>query len=78
MVYANIASLFMVMGYPYDSEEARAIASALIGSITGHSYYVSSLMAKEIGTFEKYEINKAYMLRVIRNHARAAGADLSI
>lgn len=73
---ANIASLFMVMGYPYDSEEARALASALIGSLTGHSYYVSSLMAKEIGAFEKFEINKPHMLRVVRNHARAAGVKL--
>lgn len=75
---ANIASLFMVMGYPYDSEEARALASALIGSLTGHSYYVSSLIAKEIGPFEKFEINKPYMLRVIRNHARAAGVKLGL
>lgn len=71
---ANIASLFMVMGYPYDSKEARALASALTGILTGHSYYVSSLMAKKIGPFPKYEINKKYMLRVIRNHCRVASA----
>ena len=31
-------------------------------------------MAKAVGTFEKYDINKNHMLRVIRNHARVAGA----
>lgn len=71
---SNLASLLMVMGYPYDSEEGRAIASSLIGLLTGHSYYISSLMAKSVGTFEKFDINRPYMLRVIRNHARVAGA----
>jgi ribonucleoside-diphosphate reductase alpha chain len=70
---SNIASLFMIMGYPYDSEEARTIASTLIGTLTGHSYYISSLMAKKLGTFDKYPINKKYMLKVIRNHSRCAG-----
>jgi ribonucleoside-diphosphate reductase alpha chain len=71
---ANLSSLFMVMGYPYDSEDARNIASALTGIMTAQSYYVSSLMAKELAPFEKYEINKDHMQIVIRNHARAAGA----
>ncbi|WP_027624408.1 vitamin B12-dependent ribonucleotide reductase [Clostridium lundense] len=71
---SNLASLLMVMGYPYNSEEARNLSSALIGILTGYSYYVSSLMAKEIGTFPKYEINKEYMLKVMRNHGKVAGA----
>lgn len=71
---ANIAALFMVMGHPYDSEESRTLAASLIGIMTGYSYYVSSLMAEKIGTFEKYAINKDYMLRVIRNHARVSGS----
>ena len=71
---SNLASLFMVMGYAYDSEEARNLAASLSGIMTGQSYYVSSLIAKELAPFEKYEINKTYMQRVIRNHARAAGA----
>lgn len=71
---ANLSALFMVMGYPYDSEESRALAASLIGIMTGQSYYVSSLMAEKVGTFKKYDINKEYMLRVIRNHARVAGA----
>lgn len=71
---SNLASLLMVMGYPYDSEEGRAIASSLVGTLTGHSYYISSLMAKEIGSFEKYELNKNYMLKVIKNHAKASDA----
>lgn len=71
---ANIASLFMVMGYPYDSEEARNLAAGLISLLTAQSYLVSSMMSKKIGPFEKYEINKEHMLRVIRNHCRVSGA----
>ncbi len=71
---SNLASLLMVLGYPYDSEEARNISSALIGILTGYSYFISSLMAKEVGTFIKYDINKVHMLKVVRNHARVAGA----
>ncbi|OBR93731.1 MULTISPECIES: vitamin B12-dependent ribonucleotide reductase [Clostridium] len=73
---SNIASLFMVMGYPYNSDEARTLAASLVGILTGESYYVSSLMAKEIGAFKKFEINKPYMMKVLRNHARAASVDI--
>jgi ribonucleoside-diphosphate reductase alpha chain len=71
---ANLASLLMAFGFPYDSVEARSLSAALIGTMTGYSYYVSSLMAQKIGPFEKYEINSEPMKRVIRNHARVARA----
>ncbi|WP_432404720.1 vitamin B12-dependent ribonucleotide reductase [Wukongibacter sp. M2B1] len=71
---ANTGALHMMMAHPYDSDEARAIGAALMGIITGQSYYVSSLMAKKVGVFPRYEINKEHMLKVLRNHCRAAGA----
>ncbi|ADL51344.1 vitamin B12-dependent ribonucleotide reductase [Clostridium cellulovorans] len=71
---ANGAALLLLMGLPYDSEEGRTVLSSIIGLMTGHSYYVSAMMAKAISPFEKYEINKEHMLKVIRNHARVAGA----
>ncbi|NLJ94670.1 MAG: vitamin B12-dependent ribonucleotide reductase [Clostridiaceae bacterium] len=71
---ANLASLLMSLGYPYDSEEARTLGATLVSLLTGRSYRVSALMAKELGTFEKYGINEQHMMRVIRNHSRAAGA----
>lgn len=69
----NLASLLMVMGYPYDSAEGRVVASALVGILTAQSYYTSALMAEKVGSFEKYDINRPFMQSVIRNHARAAG-----
>lgn len=71
---ANIASLVMATGYPYDSDEARNIASALAGIMTGESYSMSALMAEHVGPFKCYQVNAPYMAKVIRNHARVAGA----
>lgn len=71
---ANLASLLMTIGLPYDSDEARAFSAALVGILTGRSYYVSALMAEVAGPFAKYELNREPMLRVVRNHARVAGA----
>jgi len=71
---ADAASLAMVMGYGYDSDEARALISSLTSILTGYSYYVSSLMAERTGPFSAFGVNKPYMMRVLRNHARVAGA----
>ena len=71
---ANLASLLMALGLPYDSNEARALAAALVGIMTGRSYFISALMSEAVGPFNKFAINRDPMLRVIRNHARVAGA----
>ena len=71
---SNLASLLMCKGVPYDSPEARSYAAALVGLLTGCSYAVSACMARKAGPFECYPVNKRHMARVIRNHARVAGA----
>jgi ribonucleoside-diphosphate reductase alpha chain len=71
---ANTASLLLALGYPYDSPESRNLIASTTGLMTGTSYYVSGLMAGEIGPFAKYTINENHMKRVIRNHSRVAGA----
>ncbi len=70
--YANLGSMLMVMGIPYDSEEARGIAGAITAIMTGVSYKTSAEMAGVLGAFPKYEENKDEMLRVMRNHRLAA------
>ncbi|MEE8330621.1 MAG: vitamin B12-dependent ribonucleotide reductase, partial [Acidimicrobiia bacterium] len=70
--YANLGSLLMRQGIPYDSEEARAIAGALTAIMTGYSYATSAEMAAVVGPFPRYAENSESMLRVIRNHRRAA------
>ncbi len=70
--YANLGTMLMVSGIPYDSEEARAIAGAISAIMTGIAYKTSAEMAKSLGAFPRYEENKSHMMRVIRNHRLAA------
>src|ERR687893_689210 len=70
--YANIGGLLMTMGLGYDSEEGRALCGALSAIMTGTAYATSAEMAGELGTFPRYKENAESMLRVIRNHRRAA------
>ena len=70
--YANLGSMLMVSGIAYDSEEARGIAGAITAIMTGVSYTTSAEMASFLGAFDKYELNKHHMLKVMRNHRAAA------
>src|SRR5688572_27298523 len=70
--YANLGSTLMVMGIPYDSEEARGIAGAITAIMTGTAYRTSAEIAATLGAFPKYEENREEMLRVMRNHRLAA------
>jgi ribonucleoside-diphosphate reductase alpha chain len=70
--YANLGTMLMVSGIPYDSEQARAIAGAITAIMTGTAYKTSAEMAKHLGAFVRYEENKASMLRVMHNHRLAA------
>jgi ribonucleoside-diphosphate reductase alpha chain len=70
--FANIGGLLMTNGIAYDSHEGRAICGALSAIMTGVSYATSAEMAKELGPFPGYGKNKDHMLRVMRNHRRAA------
>ena len=70
--FANIGGCLMASGIPYDSPEGRAICGALSAIMTGVAYATSAEMARELGSFPGYEPNAQDMLRVIRNHRRAA------
>jgi len=70
--FANIGAMLMQAGIAYDSEESRALCACLSAILTGRSYAQSALMARELGSFKGYEANREGMLRVIRNHRRAA------
>ena len=70
--YANLGSVLMMSGIPYESEEAYAFAASVTSLMTAESYKASAEMSKLLGPFPKFEYNRADMLRVIRNHRRAA------
>ena len=70
--FANIGGLLMSCGIAYDSDQGRAICAALSAIMTGGAYATSAEMAEKLGAFPGHKANAAHMLRVMRNHARAA------
>ncbi|HSQ63393.1 MAG TPA: vitamin B12-dependent ribonucleotide reductase [Polyangiaceae bacterium] len=70
--YANLGSLLMQIGVPYDSDKGRAIASALTAIMCGHAYKASAEMAATKGPFAGYAKNREPMLRVMNMHRDAA------
>jgi ribonucleoside-diphosphate reductase alpha chain len=70
--YANIGGLLMSSGIAYDSDAGRAICGALSAIMTGIAYATSAEMAEQLQPFPGYKKNREHMLRVIRNHRRAA------
>ena len=69
---ANLGTLLMVLGMPYDSNQGRNVAAALMAILTGGAYRTSAELARELGAFPRFENNRDSMLRIIRNHRRAA------
>ncbi len=72
--YANLGTLLMRLGLPYDSEEGFGWCAAITSLMTGAAYRTSAEMAQQLGPFARFEANREPMLRVIRNHRSAAYA----
>ncbi len=72
--YANLGTVLMLLGLPYDSDEARTYAGAVTALMTGESYATSAELASHLGPFPGFASNREHMLRVIENHRRAAYA----
>jgi len=70
--FANLGGLLMASGLSYNSDEGRAICASISAIMTGVAYATSAEMAGELGAFPRYAENKDAILRVIRNHRRAA------
>src|SRR5438552_6962152 len=82
--YANLGSLIMSYGLPYDSDEGRALAGAITAIMTGHAYEQSAQIATVMGPFKGYRDarcahvsnplasnNIEAMLGVIKQHLQA-------
>jgi ribonucleoside-diphosphate reductase alpha chain len=75
--YANLGSLIMKMGVPYDSEDGRNIARSISSILTGQAYYTSALLSKKLGPFIKYNKNKKDMLKIIDRHKSVNSAEVN-
>jgi ribonucleotide reductase alpha subunit len=72
--YANLGTVLMVKGLPYDSDEARSYSACLTAMMTGEAYALSAEMAATKGAFRGYGDNRDSMLDVMRLHRDAANA----
>ena len=72
--YANLGTMLMLMGVPYDSDRGRGVAAALTAILTGHAYRTSAELAAVKGPFAGFARNRGPMLRVMRKHCDAAYA----
>jgi ribonucleoside-diphosphate reductase alpha chain len=70
--FANIGALLMANGLAYDSEAGRSLCASITAVMTGIAYATSGEMARELGHFPEFAANREGMLRVMRNHRRAA------
>ncbi|MHC4710249.1 MAG: adenosylcobalamin-dependent ribonucleoside-diphosphate reductase [Planctomycetota bacterium] len=70
--YANVGAMLMQASIPYDSDEGRAVCGVVSAILTGRAYATSAEMARQLGAFAGFDENREAMLRVIRNHRRAA------
>ena len=70
--FANLGALIMAKGFPYDSEEGRALGGTIASLLSGEAYRFSATIARHMGPFEGYAINREPMLNVIRMHGAAA------
>ncbi|MFI5287391.1 MAG: vitamin B12-dependent ribonucleotide reductase [Candidatus Dormibacteria bacterium] len=70
--YANLGALLMARGVPYDSPQGRDLAACLTSILTGEAYAQSARIAREIGPFSGYAVNRQPMLRVVGKHREAA------
>ena len=72
--YANLGTVLMLLGIPYDSDKGRSIAGALTAILCGHAFVTSAEIAAAKGAFAGYAKNREPMLRVMRMHQEAAYA----
>ncbi len=72
--YANLGSLLMASGLPYDSDQGRGFAGVITAIMHGEAYRTSSLHARNLGPFEGFALNREPMLRVIEKHRDAVDA----
>lgn len=70
--FANLGTILMISGIPYDSDEARGISGAISAIMTGVAYKTSAELAQHLGPFVKFEENREHMMRVMHNHRAAA------
>jgi len=69
--YANLGSLLMTLGLPYDSDKGRTLAGQITSLMCGEAYRMSSVIASHKGPFAGFYNDKDGMLNVLSKHLGA-------
>jgi ribonucleoside-diphosphate reductase alpha chain len=69
--YSNLGTLLMYAGFPYDSDNGRALAASIASLTTATAYSTSAVMAEALGVFKVYRENDSNILRILDEHHRA-------
>ena len=69
--YANLGGLLMRLGLPYDSDDGRAVCSAVTALMGGTAWEMSAEIAAKVGSFAGFPFNRDSMLRVGKMHQDA-------
>jgi ribonucleoside-diphosphate reductase alpha chain len=69
--YANLGSLLMSEGLPYDSEAGYSVCGSITALLHGTANLASAEMAAVVGPFEGFHKNREPMLRVMQMHRDA-------
>lgn len=70
--FANLGALLMSRGLPYDSDQGRNMAGAIMSLLSGQTYYQSSKISEKAGPFAGFKKNEEPMMRVMNKHRQAA------
>lgn len=68
----NLGALLMANGVPYDSDEGRRVAGALMALICGRAYRDSGMFAQRVGPFSAFSRNQESVVRVLGTHRDSA------
>ena len=71
--YANLGTLLMARGLPYDSDAGRALGAVVTAIMTGQAYATSAEIARVVGPFKGFAKNREPMMGVIRRHRDVLG-----
>jgi ribonucleoside-diphosphate reductase alpha chain len=71
--YANLGTLLMARGLPYDSDAGRALGAVVTAIMTGQAYATSAEIARVVGPFKGFAKNREPMMGVIRRHRDMLG-----
>lgn len=69
--YCNMGGLIMILGYPYDSDQARSIISTITSLETATAYAQSAKIASVVGPFNEYSNNKQEFVSIIKKHGES-------